>query len=167
MSSITASLSKACSAEKLEKIRKDIPILLNANSAIKAAQEDARGQKLIGSSLQCSVYLQLPSPEMHEIFKRYLDSLPSIFVVSKIELGIGTISVPVDELEWKFSRAFDVGKGKDCEGCAWVLPVKEGKCERCWRYVIEEESRDLCDRCAGLVLHSDGVNENCIYITCS
>lgn len=147
MSSINTSLSKACSADKLDKIRNDIPLLLSANSAIKAAQEEARGQKLIGSSLQCSVFFQLPSPEIHEIFKRYLDSLPSIFVVSKVELGTNSIPVPVDELEWKFSRGFNVGKGNDCEGHAWVLPVKEGKCERCWRYVVEDKNYHLCDRC--------------------
>lgn len=154
MSNIDASLAKACSVEKLNNIRNDIPLILNANSAIKAAQEEARGQKLIGSSLQCSVLLNLPSPETSDIFNRYTESLPSIFVVSKVDLEtdyMGQTSSLLREHEWKFSRKFDVGKGKDCEGSAWVLPVRETKCERCWRYVVEEENDDLCQRCAALV----------------
>ena len=49
--------------------------------------------------------------------------------------------------EWKFKAEFDVPGGK---GTAWVLPPKEAKCPRCWKYVAPAEN-ELCGRCAEVV----------------
>jgi len=119
---------------------RDIPWLLNASAAIKTAQEEARTKKLIGSGLQSSVILQLPVEAM-ELFEGYADELETIFVVSSVEIG-GEVSG-----EWKFSAEFDVPGGK---GTAWVLPPKEAKCPRCWRYVAPQED-ELCKRCDEVV----------------
>jgi isoleucyl-tRNA synthetase len=119
-----------------EKIRDDVPWLLNANAAIKTAQEEARAQKIVGSSLQSLVVLQLPESAL-ELFGRYSDELASIFVVSSVE-----INGEVDG-EWEFSAEFDIPSGK---GVAYVLPPKEAKCPRCWRYAAPADD-DLCKRC--------------------
>ncbi len=69
----------------------DLPLLLSANAAVKVAQEEARANKMIGSSLESSVVLEFPT-EMkgarspRHVFERYIDELESIFVVSSVEL---------------------------------------------------------------------------------
>jgi isoleucyl-tRNA synthetase len=118
----------------------DLPWLLNANTAIKTAQEEARAKKIIGSSLESSVVLQLPS-QAREVFERYADELEAIFVVSCVELD------GQPEGAWKYSCEFDAPGGK---GMAWVLPPKEHKCPRCWRYVAPVED-ELCKRCEEVV----------------
>ena len=123
-----------------EKISDDVTWLLNANAAIKTAQEEARAQKLVGSSLQSSVVLQLPE-SAKELYGQYADELDSIFVVSSVEI-CGNV-----EGEWKFAAEFDAPGGK---GTAWVLPPKEEKCPRCWRYIAPAED-ELCKRCEEVV----------------
>jgi isoleucyl-tRNA synthetase len=114
----------------------DLPWLLNANTAVKTAQEEARGKKIIGSSLESSVVLQLPSQALG-VFERYADELETIFVVSSVKSG-GEV-----EGAWKYCCDFDVPGGK---GTAWVVPPEEHKCPRCWRYVAPVED-ELCTRC--------------------
>ena len=125
---------------KDDKLLTDLPWLLNANTAIKIAQEEARAKKIIGSSLESSVILQLPSQAL-AVFERYADELETIFVVSSVAFG--------DQVEgaWKYSCDFDVPGGK---GTAWVVPPKEHKCPRCWRYVAPVED-ELCKRCEDVV----------------
>jgi isoleucyl-tRNA synthetase len=123
-------------------IHSDIPWLLNANTAIKTAQEQARSKKLIGSSLESSVILQLP-PQTHQLFNRYADELDTLFVSSSVE-----INKPI-EGAWKFSSDFGTLNG-EAAGLAWAVPAKDSKCPRCWRYVAPAEGT-LCDRCQGAV----------------
>jgi isoleucyl-tRNA synthetase len=123
-----------------EKIRNDVPWLLNANAAVKIAQEEARAQKIVGSSLQSSVVLQIPDSAKKQ-FHRYSDELDSIFVVSSVEID-GDL-----EGEWKFQAEFEAPGGK---GFAWVLPPKEAKCPRCWRYAAPSEE-ELCKRCEEVI----------------
>jgi isoleucyl-tRNA synthetase len=122
----------------------DIPWLLNANTAIKTAQEDARGKKIIGSSLESSVVLELPE-QARQVFERYRDELEGIFVVSSAELA--KKQGGESEGDWKFSAEFDAPGGK---GTAWVLPPRDNKCPRCWRYVAPVED-ELCKRCEDAV----------------
>jgi len=118
----------------------DFPWLMSANAAIKTAQEEARVAKRIGSSLESSVVLELPE-EARSIFSRYEDELEAIFVVSDVALGGD------HEGEWAYSAVFEVPGGV---GKAWVLPPKEHKCPRCWRYVAPVED-ELCKRCDDIV----------------
>ncbi|KAF8855791.1 isoleucyl-tRNA synthetase [Acephala macrosclerotiorum] len=136
------------SPEKLvdsETLIADLPLLLNANAAIKVAQEEARANKMIGSSLESSVVLQFPEDGSSSItrrtFERYADELEGIFVVSSVELD-GNV-----DGQWKYSATFDMPGGK---ATAWVLPPKENKCPRCWRYVAPAED-ELCKRCEDAV----------------
>ena len=126
-----------------ENVRDDVPWLLSANAAIKTAQEEARAQKLIGSSLQSSVVLQLTEPAS-QLFAQYQDAdgLESIFVVSSVDINRKI------EGEWKFSAEFDTPGGE--KGVAWVLPPKEAKCPRCWRYAAPAKE-ELCKRCEEIV----------------
>jgi len=122
--------------------------------AIKRAQEDGRTQKLMKSSLQSSVMLTLPE-QSKRIFEKYKDDLEAIFVVSSVALENAAGSV-LPESEWSFSAEFDVPGGK---GTAWVLPPKEAKCPRCWRYVAPAED-DLCARCQDIVGEKKSLKKN-------
>lgn len=121
-------------------VKDDIPWLVNANMAIKRAQEDARAEKLIRSSLQSSVVLILPEADK-VIFNKYINDLASIFVVSSVALE------GEPKGDWLFSAEFDAPSGK---GMTWVLPPKDAKCPRCWRYVAPAED-ELCTRCEDIV----------------
>ncbi|KAK0731832.1 tRNA synthetases class I-domain-containing protein [Lasiosphaeris hirsuta] len=128
-------------------LRAAIPVLMSAHSAIKAASEPARASKVLGSSLQCSVVLEVPEGEALKSLEAYADELEAMFVVSSVE-----INGAVPECAWKYSEVFEVGEVR-CT--AWVLPPKQDKCPRCWRYVAPKEDA-LCGRCEEVV--GDGVD---------
>jgi isoleucyl-tRNA synthetase len=121
----------------------DIPWLLNANTAIKTAQEEARAKKLLGSSLESSVVISLPPEADRSVFDRYADELESIFVVSSVEFD----SNVVNRDSWS-SAIFDAPGGS--VGKVWILPPKQAKCPRCWRYMAPAEN-ELCRRCEDVV----------------
>jgi isoleucyl-tRNA synthetase len=125
-----------------EYVQGDIPWLLSANTAIKTAQEEARLKKLIGSSLESSVVLQVPL-QARQRFDRYADELDSIFVASSVKINEPIMGA------WRFSSEFVTPDGEGI-GVAWVLPAKDSKCPRCWRYVAPAEDT-LCQRCADVV----------------
>ena len=89
--------------------------------------------------------LSLPEQAM-DIFRKYKDDLEAIFVVSSVALE-NTAGNNPSESDWIYSAEFDVPGGK---GTAWVLPPKDAKCARCWRYVAPAED-ELCTRCDDLV----------------
>ncbi|RKF76072.1 Isoleucine--tRNA ligase [Golovinomyces cichoracearum] len=124
-------------------IAEDLPWIMNASGAIKIAQEQARSQKLIGSSLESSIILELPSSAI-ATFNRYINELDSIFVVSSVKLGTSPKS------DWKFSSNFDAPGG---QGTAWVTAPKSKKCPRCWRYVSQNDS-ELCVRCEEVIANT-------------
>ena len=112
-----------------------------AHDAVKANLEIAREAKALGSSLQCSVIISADG-HITETLSRYLDELAAIFVVSSVEMN-----QPVPEQNaWIYTKEFDVDGRK---GLVHVLPPKQSKCPRCWRYLAEEEDK-LCKRCEGI-----------------
>jgi len=123
-----------------EHIAKDIPWIMSAKTAIQTAQEEARKEKVIGSSLESSLVLSLPNESL-EIFSPYADELDSIFVVSSAQINTEV------EGAWRYSAEFDVPGGK---GTAWIVPPKDSKCPRCWRFVAPTED-ELCKRCNDVV----------------
>lgn len=135
------SLSRLSTAE-IQSIEQDIPWLMSAHTAIKTVQEEARSQKIIGSSLESSVLLDVPTHHQ-EVFKRYADELDSIFVVSSVQIG-----GDVNKKCWDFSAPLSLPgtNEKDGEGTAWIFPPENKKCPRCWRYVALVED-ELCGRC--------------------
>lgn len=151
LSIINKILTAEKSAALVEKIRTDLQYIRTADAAIKEAQEEARKQKLIGSSLQCSVILHMPrdAEEANHLFSGYRDELDAIFVVSEVHIFSESEDPLPSTRQFAFSAEFcaDVEGRK---GVAWVVPAKHGKCERCWRYVVKDEHA-LCERCNGVV----------------
>lgn len=136
-----------------------LPFMLAANTAVKAAQEIARGEKKMGSSLQCFVLLAFDDNEeaeqslAPELLKDYANELDSLFVVSAVEVHVGS-GVPsnVAAAAWHYSSTFAMPDGH--KGTAYVYAPAKAKCVRCWRYaapldVKPEEA--LCNRCVDVV----------------
>ncbi|KAK2623698.1 hypothetical protein QTJ16_006879 [Diplocarpon rosae] len=118
-----------------------------ANVAIKSAQEVARVEKVIGQSLESSVVLHIPI-EAKDVFTMYADEMATIFVVSSVEFTTFPLSTDrYQNAKWRYVQEFDTLGGK---AAAVVLPPKECKCPRCWRYVAPVEG-ELCGRCEKIV----------------
>ncbi|KZF24210.1 isoleucyl-tRNA synthetase [Xylona heveae TC161] len=133
----------------------DYAWLSEANAAIKSAQEQARTAKKIGSSLQSSIVLSFPdgSSAGLELFKSYEDELETFFVVSSVSLESSSEPTIVKDAEWVYSAEFNTLDGG--KGTAHVLPPRDAKCSRCWKYVApapaKEADDSLCKRCEDVV----------------
>ncbi|KAI1414080.1 isoleucyl-tRNA synthetase [Hypoxylon sp. FL1857] len=134
----------------LTSLRKDIPVLMSAHAAIKFGLEAARGDKVLGSSLQSSVILDVADSPTLDVLQKYADELEAMFVVSSVDINT---AFPVDP-EWRYTKEFEANGVK---GTAIVLPPKQSKCPRCWRYVAPEEDQ-LCHRCEDVVAGHSHVN---------
>lgn len=127
-----------------------------AHAAIKAALERARSDKVLGSSLQSSVVLYVPgNPKTEAVLRSYADELDALFVVSSVEVVANT-SPPLKSGSeaWSYEQEIVVGDveegGGAVLGTAVILPPKQDKCPRCWRYVAPAEDT-LCGRCEDVV----------------
>ena len=105
--------------------------LLALRQAVQVVLEAARREKLIGSSLEAAVRLEIVGDQNYEFYKTYDADLPAIFIVSQVELVRVTQSPE--------------------HGPIGVLKANGQKCERCWNYRPAvgtfPEHPTLCDRC--------------------
>lgn len=145
-----------------EQLQKDLPILMQANAAIKTAQEMARNERKMGSSLQSFVLIEVKQPSVSQdmeerestafrVFDRYLADLETVFVVSRVDISFGSVPSCVADAEWSYVTEFDVSGEKVC---AHIYAPQQAKCVRCWRYAVPVESNDqtaLCDRCEDVI----------------
>jgi len=125
-----------------EELRKDIPVILAIHAAVKSALEAARLAKALGSSLQSSVVISVPEGDVAAALKKYSAELDGMFVVSSVD-----INGEVPESPWAYEEIFEVN---GVQGKVHVLPPKQHKCGRCWRYLAEKED-SLCGRCEDVV----------------
>ena len=146
-------LSKERQSWQNQQLERDIPILLQANGAVKSALETARNQKKTGSSLQSYVVLQfLETPENEstktmQIFERYQHDLECIFVVSKVDICYEHLPPSVTNADWSFQSEVNIDGSRVI---AHVYSPQLAKCVRCWRYAAPNDKGDpeaLCDRC--------------------
>ncbi|KAF4340563.1 isoleucyl-tRNA synthetase [Fusarium beomiforme] len=124
-------------------VRKDQSILTEVHGAVKATLEDARTAKALGSSLQSAVYLEIEEGKAAAVLGRYLDELHDIFVVSSVDVNEPLPENPA----WAYQREFEI---QDAKVKVHVLPPKQDKCSRCWRYMAPQEDA-LCGRCEEVV----------------
>ena len=107
----------------------------------------------MGSSLQCSVVLQVPeaSAATLALLREHANELADMLVVSSLEIVTDKQSHSVGgDAAWQYTAPFEVDGGR--QATAYVLPPDMAKCPRCWRYVAEEEDH-LCKRCEHHVEH--------------
>ncbi|MBP5155694.1 MAG: isoleucine--tRNA ligase, partial [Clostridia bacterium] len=113
--------------------------LFGHRDGVMKALELARAEKIIGKSLEAdiTVYAAEDSEAM-KLFREFAPILPTVFIVSKVELSAGP--APED--------AFADGE----EGVAVkVVPASGEKCVRCWMQKDDcepdEDGQHLCARC--------------------
>ena len=113
--------------------------------------EEARTKKLIGNSLGAKViiFYSSASKKIALILEKYLPQLPSIFIVSDVELktGIDTEDVPVYNIKLlKESTEIESGQIK-----IKVQRAEGEKCIRCWNYSLSvgksQAHPKICTRC--------------------
>jgi isoleucyl-tRNA synthetase len=104
--------------------------LLELRAAVQVVLEASRREKVIGSSLEAAVTLEV-DPQNYEFFKAYEKDLPTLFIVSQVALR------NVSELAG--------------HGPVGVTKATGAKCERCWNYRAAvgtfPDHPTLCDRC--------------------
>jgi isoleucyl-tRNA synthetase len=129
-----------------------IPIIQAVNSAVKAAQESARADKLLGQSLASEVDLFIQEWASASV---PVETWEEILVVSKVRvhyLEDLKESIPTPESRW--SRTGEILMRDEKVGTVVVTEPAEKKCNRCWRYLVKEEKEDmfsLCERCEDVV----------------
>lgn len=143
----------------------DYQNLTAVGSVIKTVQENARGKKQIGSSLQSFVHIVVPEENINDsVLNRYLSELPDLFVVSSVTLGSRDDHIPpaIDNAEWQYTERFELPGGQ--QGTVYVYSPQASKCPRCWRYAVPEvpaeaeaeaEEERVCDRCDEVVRELD------------
>jgi isoleucyl-tRNA synthetase len=115
--------------------------LLNVRTIVQARLEEKRRNKLIGSSLEAKVILHASkaNPAMYDVLKPYEAFLPSLFIVSQVELR------SVDHVPEMLMGDLNDGFGVE------VIKPAGQKCERCWNYResvgMDKDHPTLCDRC--------------------
>ncbi|EPS31033.1 hypothetical protein PDE_05987 [Penicillium oxalicum 114-2] len=132
--------------------------IVAVHSTIKNLQEQARGKKQLGSSLQSFVHLVLPDTH-RTVFSPYLSQLPDLFVVSSVTLAEPGDAVPpeIAHAEWQYEDECTLPDGQ--RGRVHVYAPQASKCPRCWRYAIPESAPmdSICDRCETVVEELEAV----------
>jgi isoleucyl-tRNA synthetase len=105
--------------------------LMAVRDAVNATLEEKRKAKVIGNSLGAKVRITARGP-VAGLLERYRAELPTLFIVSEVELHTGSTD-GIDDLQVEVDKAAGV------------------KCARCWRYVTaistEPASEGICERC--------------------
>jgi isoleucyl-tRNA synthetase len=121
--------------------------LLHVRSQVQGKLEEKRRDKVIGSSLEAKViiYAQQASPALYDVLKPYESFLPTLFIVSQVELQ-SVQQVPTDP---RF--LVNLGEGLAVD----VVRASGAKCERCWNYRDavgkDRDHPTLCERCVEAV----------------
>ncbi len=125
------------------KLEQDWERLLEVREKVQAELERRRRDKFIGSSLEAKVvlYAQTASPGMYDFLKPHAADLPSLFIVSQVDLRA------VDQVPTGGDVSEDIGAGFAVQ----VVKGEGDKCARCWNYRPSVGANaahpTICDRC--------------------
>jgi len=130
----------------------DMTELLRVRGVVLSLLEQARGNKVLKSSLEAEVYIVLPNDtagtRLGELLRREERLLKTLFIVSDAvvtEEGSLKTSSP----EWIYTDMLPIS-GCDEEVGIRVQPTTLHKCPRCWTYTRPAEET-LCCRCSEVV----------------
>ncbi|KAL9025832.1 MAG: hypothetical protein Q9196_005416 [Gyalolechia fulgens] len=134
----------------------DMAILDQARFSINRAQERARSNKYMGSSLECFAILEVEKlgdgvQIVTDCLQRHLTDLAAMFVVSRVDVYVGRPDFRTWSNDWIVSEEFEV---QGTTVIAHIYKAWKAKCIRCWRYLapVEAEAEEaLCDRCESIV----------------
>ena len=110
--------------------------LLRVRGVVSKQLEEARKNKMIGSSLEASIALTPGTEALDTILNEYRKSLPSIFIVS--ECTLNEVSEAARKTEDGLTVTVETAAG--------------AKCMRCWNYRASvgevSDHPEICERCA-------------------
>jgi isoleucyl-tRNA synthetase len=129
-------LRRKVSTEYLARLEK-WPQLIAVRNAVLKALEAARQQKFIGGALEARILLSAEG-DLAALLEEYRGALPSIFIVSQVEISPSPLSATPDTEVPGLKIQIEKARG--------------AKCERCWNY-SEQVGRDsryptVCERCS-------------------
>lgn len=144
-----------------------LPSITAINTGVKAAQEKARSEKLMGQSLASDVVVYLQSSI--DVSQIPNETWKEIFVVSGVEFIsddlFGSKAAADNEIRqaaWSRLSNIEFPEG-NVIGIAVVQSPHGEKCARCWKYVVEPVTPEdvpsegdnaklpLCERCTNTV----------------
>jgi isoleucyl-tRNA synthetase len=125
-----------------------LPLISAINTAVKSAQEHARADKKMGSSLDSDVALVLDSEASVALLQPLTSQLTEILVVSNLHFHRDHEAQ--SSVGWSYDAPIQNAEGKFM-GTAYVYAPQDRKCARCWRYLVAEEQAELCRRCDSVV----------------
>jgi isoleucyl-tRNA synthetase len=113
--------------------------LIRIRDEVNKALEIKRKEKYIGNSLEAGVILLTEKEEIINLLERYRDFLPTLFIVSSVE-----VNPPNPE--------GDVYESEEITGLRiCVTKAKGSKCQRCWNWDESvgtyNEYPDVCTKC--------------------
>jgi isoleucyl-tRNA synthetase len=142
-----------------EWLEKQWDILLDARAAVNPTLEELRERKEIGSSLQASVTIDTDDPAGGALLRRYIDSLPMLFIVSEVKLGPRAAGAPEKSVA-ELRRELEEGPPR--QWTVNAVPATGEKCPRCWRIVPSVSSapytQGLCARCVDAIASTGAVS---------
>ena len=148
--------------EILEEVKRGEDIFNSLLGAVRRAQEEARKDKKLGSSVACDVALEVVEPTAAEpatpttaLLQRYKKDLSTLFVVSRAM--IETQPPHFTPVSWHYQSETDV-LGEKIR--VHVLSPQEQRCVRCWRHLAPtgvNAELALCNRCEE-VTNTLGIN---------
>jgi isoleucyl-tRNA synthetase len=125
-----------------------LPLIAAINTAVKSAQERARADKMMGSSLESNVSILLDDADAAALLEPLGPQLAEILVVSNLHFQRDH----ADRSTVSWSRIAPIYNAESkAIGTAVVYSPQDRKCARCWRYLVVQEDAELCGRCEGVV----------------
>ncbi len=115
--------------------------IIRVREEVLKALELKREANLIGSSLEARVWLYSPDEKLRDLLKQAQHLLPSIFIVSRVEVADNKLEEAVSPAALPLMIKVDKAPG--------------AKCQRCWNYseyIGKNNSHPaLCERCVKIV----------------
>ena len=148
-----------------DEVRRQLHLMSSVNSTVKATQERARADGVVGQSLGCDVTI-VKAGKRDEISSIPADTWKEILVVSRVTIkdqqGTQGGKEELRELRERSAWFYSASLPPDADsigttglnGTVYVTSPEQVKCARCWRYnaePAEEEMLPLCKRCEGVV----------------
>ncbi|KAG8533023.1 uncharacterized protein KY384_001806 [Bacidia gigantensis] len=151
-SSKITQVSGLLTAHERHSMGKETSCLSEVLSTVQKAQERARSDKMMGSSLESYVTLEVPATHADSgdettasFLLRNERDLANLFVVSKVTITPEAPSFV--EGDWHYVEEIELMNQRVI---VHVHAPQEQKCCRCWRYiapVMQESEEALCTRC--------------------
>jgi len=122
-----------------EPLEKRWDTLIAIRNETNKALEIKRKEKFIGNALEAKLVLY-PREDLYQLLQDYIDFLPSLFIVSDIELRSPDLRTP------------DAYESTDMNGLFINVERAPGKkCERCWNWRLTvgtiAEHPQICEQC--------------------